>query len=66
MTIDELFSLQRDNNKLRSLYIELAKHEDLNPYKNNVITDMPKGSEGKNFAEWYAEEMERIQTEIEL
>ena len=66
MTIDELFSLQRDNNKLRSLYIELAKHEDFNPYKNNVITEMPKGSEGKNFAEWYAEEMERIQTEIEL
>jgi DNA-directed RNA polymerase specialized sigma subunit len=66
LTTEELFSLQRDNNELRSLYIELAKHEDFNPYKSNIITDMPKGSEGKNFTEWYAEERDRIQTEIEL
>lgn len=65
MTVEELFSIQRDNHKLRSLYLELARHEDFNPYKGNVITDMPKGGGGKNFSEWFAEEKERIQSEID-
>lgn len=66
MTALELFIVQMDENKLRSLHIELAKHEDFNPYKGNVITDMPSGSSGKNFLEWYAEEGERIRKEIDL
>lgn len=65
MTLYELLSVQRDNNKLKSLYIELANHENFNPYKNNIITDMPKGGKGKNFEEWYTEERERILNEIE-
>lgn len=65
MTVDQLFSVQRNNGKLKSLYLELAKHESFNPYKGNTITDMPKGGEGKNFAEWYVEEKERIEIEIE-
>lgn len=65
MTVEELFSLQADDNKLRSLYIELARHEDFNPYKGNIITDMPKGSGAKNFSEWYIEEEERIKSRIE-
>lgn len=65
MTVEELFSLQADDNKLRSLYIELARHEDFNPYKGNIITDMPKGSGAKNFSEWYIEEEERIKSKIE-
>ena len=66
MTLYELLSVQRDNNKLKSLYIELADHENFNPYKNNIITDMPKGGKGKNFEEWYTEEKERILNEIEF
>ena len=66
MTLYELLSVQRDNNKLKSLYIELANHENFNPYKNNIITDMPKGGKGKNFEEWYTEEKERILNEIEF
>lgn len=66
MTVRELFSVQMDENKLRSLHIELAKHEDFNPYKGNIITDMPSGGSGKNFLEWYAEEGERIRGEISL
>jgi len=66
LTIYELFAIQRDNNKLKSLYIELANHENFNPYKNNTISDMPKGSKGKNFEEWYTEEKERILNEIEI
>lgn len=65
MTVEELFSLQADENRLRSLYIELARHEDFNPYKGNIITDMPKGSGAKNFSEWYIEEGERIKAKIE-
>lgn len=66
MTAEELFSVQRDENKLRSLHIELSRHEDFNPYKGNVITDMPKGGEGKDFLEWYVEERDRIKKEIAL
>ncbi len=66
MTVEELFDVQKDDNKLRSLYIELARHEDFNPYKSNVITDMPKGCGGKNFLEWHAEEEERIRKEIDF
>ena len=51
MTVEELLSVQTDNNKLRSLQLELARHEDFNPYKSQVISDMPKGSGYKNFIE---------------
>lgn len=66
MTLYELFAVQRDTNKLKSLYLELAAHENLNPYKNNVITDMPKGSGGINYTEWYVEERERLLKEIDF
>lgn len=66
MTIEELFSVQKDQNKLQSLYMELARHEDFNPYKNNVISDMPKGSGGMNFNEWYTERKEHLLSQIEL
>lgn len=66
MTLEELFSVQTDANKLKSLYIELANHENLNPFKNNIITDMPKGSSGEiNYNDWYVTEKERIKKEIE-
>ena len=65
MTIRELYSLQEDDNKLKSLYMELARHEDFNPYKNNIISDMPKGGGKKDFMEWYVEEGERIRREIQ-
>lgn len=66
MTVEELFSVQKDENKLRSLHIELSRHEDFNPYKGNIISDMPKGCGKKNFLEWHAEEGERIRNEIVL
>lgn len=67
MTIKELFSVQKDENKLRSLHMELTRHEELfNPYKGNIISDMPQGNGGKNFSEWYAEEGDRIRREISL
>ncbi len=66
MTVEELFSVQKDNNKLRSLYTELARHEDFNPYKGNIISDMPKGNSGKNFSEWFVEEKEKIEQEIDF
>lgn len=53
-------------NRLKSLYIELADHENFNPYKSNTVSDMPKGSRGINFNEWYTEEKERILKDIEL
>lgn len=65
MNIDELFSIQRDMNELKSLYMELADHENFNPYKSNVISDMPKGGDKKDFSEWYTEEKQRIEDSIE-
>lgn len=66
MTLEELFSVQTDNNKLKSLYIELANHENFNPYTNHAISDMPKGGGGgMDFCEWYVMEKERIEKEIE-
>ena len=64
MTEQELFVIQRDNNKLKSLYLELLNHENFNPYKKAMISDMQKGEKGKLFEEWYAEEKKRIEEEI--
>ena len=66
MTEQELLAVQRDNNKLKSLYLELANHENFNPYKRTIISDIPKGEKGKLFEEWYAEEKKRIEKEIEF
>ena len=66
MTVYKLFAVQRDTNKLKSLYIELANHENFNPYKKNIVSDMPKGNKGENFEEWYAEERERLLGEIKF
>ncbi len=65
MTVYDLFAVQRDMNKLKSLYMELADHEKFNPYKNNSITGMPHGGKGVNFTEWYVEKKEEIEKEIE-
>ena len=66
MTLDELLSVQRGMNRLKSLYIELANHENFNPYRSNTVSDMPKGNKGINFNEWYTEEKERLEKEIEF
>ena len=46
MDAKELYAYQNDREKLRSLQIELARHESFNPYKGCEISDMPKGSGG--------------------
>lgn len=66
MTVNELFSVQADLNKLKSLSMELANLEEFNPYRNNVISDMPKGSGGKDVTEWYIDEKERLKVELEI
>lgn len=66
MTLYELYAVQRDMNKLKSLYLELAAHEDFNPYKGNIITDMPKGNTGRNFSEWYTEKHEELLRNIDF
>ena len=66
MSLEELFSVQTDSNKLKSLYMELANHEGFNPYKGNAISDVPKGSGGMGFNEWYVMEKDRIEREIEF
>lgn len=64
MTVEELFSVQEDLNKLKSLTLELARINDFNPYKGNIITDMPRGGEGKDFNLWYVTEKKRIEGDI--
>lgn len=66
MTVEELFSVQRDDNKLRSLYMELVRHEDFNPYKGNIVSDMPKGSGGKSFLDKYIEKKEYLKSQIDF
>lgn len=46
MDAKELYAYQNDREKLRSLQIELARHESFNPYKGCELSDMPKGSGG--------------------
>ncbi len=65
MTTYELFAVQRDTNRLKSLYLELANHESFNPYKSDQIIDVPKQRGGKSFEEWYTKERERLLREIE-
>lgn len=65
MTLEQLYSVQNDNAKIRSLYLELAQVEDFNPYKANKISDMPRGSgNGVNFADWWISEKKRIKDDI--
>jgi DNA-directed RNA polymerase specialized sigma24 family protein len=64
LTVKELFSVQEDLNKLKSLTLELARINDFNPYKGNIITDMPRGGEGKDFNLWYVTEKKRIEEDI--
>ena len=64
MTVKELFSVREDLNKLKSLTLELARINDFNPYKGNIITDMPRGGEGKDFNLWYVTEKKRIEGDI--
>ena len=64
MTLYELFEIQRDRNKLKSLHLELARHENFNPFKPNIISDMPRGNAGERVEEWYTEERERILNQI--
>lgn len=67
MDYADLFAVQKGVNKLKSLYRELEELEQINPYKSNIASDMPKSrGNGKNFTEWYAEEHERIENEIEF
>lgn len=66
MTEQELLVIQRDQNRLKSLYMELANHENFNPYKRIAMLDMPKGEKRKDLEEWYIEEKERIEGEIEF
>ncbi len=64
MTLEELFRVQSDSHKLKSLHIELANLENFNPFKKNIMSDAPKGSKKKDIIEWYLEEKERIEREI--
>ena len=47
VTEQKLLAVQRDNNKLKSLHLELANHENFNPYKRIIMFDIPKGEKGK-------------------
>lgn len=66
MKLEELYSVQNDMQKLKSLYLELAELEDFNPYRSGELSDMPRKSGGKNFLEWHSEEKERILSEIDF
>ena len=64
MTVHELFAVQRDQNKLKSLRLELTEHENFNPYKGGAVSGMPREqNSGKNYQEWYAAEKDRIERE---
>ena len=64
LTLHELFAVQKDLNQLKSLYLELAAHEEFNPYKKSAVTGMPKGSKSMEFSEWYTQEHNRLLGDI--
>ncbi|MEG2351025.1 MAG: hypothetical protein RSB57_11025, partial [Hungatella sp.] len=47
MTVEELSQIYYINKEIKSLQLELAELKQKNFYKPNVITDMPRGGEGK-------------------
>lgn len=65
VTIDELFDVKKDSSKLKSLYLELEKHDSFHPYRCSQLANAPNRSDRKNFIEWHAAEKERIEKEIE-
>ena len=66
INIYNVYEWQHIKEKLNSKRLELKEHEDFNPCKGNIITDMPTGSggDGDDFSMWYVEEKERILEEI--
>ena len=62
MTEQELLVVQRDNDKLKSLYLELANHEQFNPRNRTAMADGLKD----NLEKWYMEEKERLEKEIDF
>lgn len=65
MTLSELFSVQTDNRKLKSLYMELDNNEDFNPCKKNIFTGIPRNKSYENFNDYYIKEKERINRQID-
>ena len=68
LTIEELYSVQTDKNRLKSLHMELKDLENANPYHKNTISDAPKGKgtrTGFDFSEWYVTRKEKITKDIE-
>lgn len=47
MTAEELSQIYYINKEIKSLQLELAELKQKNFYKPNIITDMPRGGEGK-------------------
>ena len=64
MTEQELLAVQRDNNKLKSLYLKPANHENFNRCKRK--NDISRTENERNIEEWYIKEKERIEAEIEF
>lgn len=64
MNGQELFAYRRALNKLRSLQIELADHENFNPFKSQSMDGMPHGSSSNDLNDWYLAEKDRLLSEI--
>lgn len=64
MTEQELLVVQRDQNKLKSLYMELANYENFNPNKGMTISVVSKKENNNDLEDWYIEEKKRIEGEI--
>lgn len=61
LTLEELFSVQTDQNRIKSLHMELSELESVN------ISDAPKGKgtrTGFDFGEWYVMKKEKIEKEL--
>lgn len=65
MELKELFAVQTELNRLKSLCLEKSRLKDFNPYGQKPMTGMPGGASGKNILEWIAEETDRLDREIE-
>lgn len=65
MELKELFAVQTELNRLKSLCLEKSRLKDFNPYSQKPMTGMPGGGGSKNLLEWIAEETDRLDREIE-
>lgn len=61
MTVEELSEIYYINKEIKSLQLELAQLQQKNFYKNNIMSDMPRGGEAKEASFEYVNQVMELE-----